>query len=39
MSSDRLFSIWIAGAKSGIYVIAEIVEAPRTWKSRPDIGY
>ena len=31
--------IWIAGAKSGIYAIAEIVEPPKVWKNRPDIGY
>jgi hypothetical protein len=38
--------IWIAGAKSGIYAkvlrtlrYAEIVEPPKVWESRPDIGY
>ena len=31
--------IWMSGAKSGIYAIAEIVEAPKTLESRPDIGY
>ena len=38
--------LWIAGAGAGIYAkvvrtlwYAEIVEAPRTWESRPDIGY
>jgi predicted RNA-binding protein with PUA-like domain len=31
--------IWMSGEKSGIYAIAEIVEAPRTWEARPDIGY
>lgn len=31
--------IWMSGAKAGVYAIAEIVEAPRVWESRPDIGY
>ena len=31
--------LWIAGDRAGIYAIAEIVETPRMWESRPDIGY
>jgi predicted RNA-binding protein with PUA-like domain len=31
--------LWISGKQAGIYAIAEIIEPPKKWEQRPDIGY